>query len=160
VNLPARLKQLPADSFHVPAAAIPRVQGEGFRLRVVAGSFGDLASPARTPQPVLMLDGQLDAPAQPVEIPLPHDWNAWILAVEGSVTVAGSRPLAPGEALCQSSGPVRLVASGQAHFVLLSGPRIDEPVIQSGPFVFHSQSAMAQAVADYQAGRFGTVTLA
>jgi redox-sensitive bicupin YhaK (pirin superfamily) len=160
VNLPARLKQLPADSFHVPAAAMPRVEGKGFRLRVVAGSFGELTSPARTPEPVLMLDGQLDASAAPIEIPLPANWNAWILAVEGSVTVADAGLLAAGEALCQSGGPVRLTASAEAHFVLLAGPRIDEPVIQRGPFVLHSESAMAQAVADYQAGRFGTVASA
>ena len=42
-----------------------------------------------------------------------------------------------------------------AHFVVLSGPRIEEPVIQHGPFVFESEASLAQAIANLKAGCFG-----
>ena len=163
VNLPARLKSLAPDSFRVAAHEMPQIRGDGSRLRVVAGEFAGHASPARTPAPILMLDGYLDAGAAPVGIPLPAHWNAWIYLVDGAMTVDRAGTLTAGQALCAdaASGPAILScrSASAAHFVVLAGPRIDEPVVQRGPFVFESEASLALAVADFQAGRFGEVTL-
>lgn len=161
VNLPTRLKDVPPDSFWVAASAIPQIHGAGFRLRVVAGEFGGRASPARTPEPVLMLDGYLDAPSAPVDIPVPAHWNAWIYLVDGTMSVGGTSRLTAGHALCvgpmSQAGTLSCITQSAAHFVVLAGPRIDEPVVQRGPFVFESEASLTQALADFQAGRFGKV---
>jgi hypothetical protein len=41
----------------------------------------------------------------------------------------------------------------------LTGEPIDEPVVGHGPFVMNSQTEIRQAVDDYNAGRFGAITL-
>ena len=161
VNLPARLKHLPPDSFRVTARDMPQIRGAGFRLRVVAGEFAGRASPARTPEPILMLDGYLDAPSAPVDIPLPAHWNAWVYLVDGRMSVDGADTLVAGQALCAgtASGQATLScrSAAGAHFVVLAGPRIDEPIVQRGPFVLDSEAALAQTLADFRAGRFGEV---
>ncbi|GGF04303.1 quercetin 2,3-dioxygenase [Aliidongia dinghuensis] len=161
VNLPARLKDLPPTSFHVRAGDMPEIRGTGFRLRVVAGELAGRKSPAMTPEPILMLDGVLDASADRVAIPLPANWNAWVYLVDGATSIDGVGDLAAGQVVCASAageaGPLACKTTSRAHFVVLAGPRIDEPVIQRGPFVFDSEASLARALADLHNGRFGQV---
>ncbi|HLZ68261.1 MAG TPA: pirin-like C-terminal cupin domain-containing protein [Aliidongia sp.] len=161
VNLPGQLKSLAPDSFRVAAHEMPKVRGEGSRVRVVAGELAGLRSPARPPAPILMLDGYLDAGAKAAVIPLQAHWNAWIYLVDGAMSIDGAGTLTAGHALCAGAASdgtmLSLQSTSAAHFVVLAGPRIDEPVVQHGPFVLDSEAALAQAVADFHAGRFGTV---
>lgn len=96
-------------------------------------------------------------------------------AAGASPAAAGKRPaasvksvgdpdfaiLSEGAALAASAdsdGLLLLIAgSAPAHFVLVAGPAIDEPVIQRGPFVMASSRALSQAMAAYEAGEFGTL---
>ncbi|WP_324613774.1 pirin-like C-terminal cupin domain-containing protein, partial [Achromobacter xylosoxidans] len=59
-------------------------------------------------------------------------------------------------ATADRDGFLQLLAAGApAHFILVAGAAIDEPVIQRGPFVMTDARALAQAVAAYEAGDFG-----
>ena len=42
-----------------------------------------------------------------------------------------------------------------AAVLLLSGEPIDEPIVGYGPFVMNSEQEIRQAIADFNAGRFG-----
>jgi redox-sensitive bicupin YhaK (pirin superfamily) len=161
VNLPERSKSLAPDSFMVSAAEMPVINRPGMRLRVVAGQLEGQVSPAITPEPVLMVDGYLAKSHETALIPLPADWNAWVYVVRGNVTVDRTAHVKAGQAICvgAASSPVTigLQADRDSHFVLLAGARIDEPVVQHGPFVFTKLANVARALADLDAGRFGQV---
>lgn len=161
VNLPARAKWIAPDSFLVSARAMPRVQNAGATVRVVVGEFGGQRSAAPVPEPVLMLDVSMDGQGGNFELPLPGRWNAWILVLSGELTLGTSTVLKARQATAtlasDESRALAMKSRHAAHFVVLAGPRIDEPVIQQGPFVFESDASMARAIADFQAGRFGTV---
>lgn len=59
-------------------------------------------------------------------------------------------------ASADSDGMLLLIAgSAPAHFVLVAGRDINEPVIQRGPFVMSNSRALSQAMAAYEAGEFG-----
>jgi redox-sensitive bicupin YhaK (pirin superfamily) len=161
VNLPARLKSLSPDSFHVAAGDMPEIDGRGLRLRIVAGELSGHKSPAMTPQPILMVDGYITAPHDPIEVPLPPDWNAWLYVVDGGLFTNQGGKLTTGEALCAgvASGRAGLLLGTDfaAHFVMLAGRRVDEPVIHNGPFVFESETSLSRAADAFGSGRFGTV---
>ena len=111
----------------------------------------------------------------------PPGWNAWIYAVQGELGVRarhrrnGAPPLPKrqdgdpdfavlreGAALAASAtsdddeGVLLLMAgTTPAHFVLIAGPAVDEPVFRHGPIAMASQRGLIRALAAYEAGDFG-----
>ncbi len=47
-----------------------------------------------------------------------------------------------------------LEAETAASFVLIGGQPISEPVAKHGPFVMNTRAEIAQAIRDYQDGKF------
>jgi hypothetical protein len=89
--------------------------------------------------------------------PINSDYNAFIYAYEGSVSVgsAGSdRPLQLQSAGVLSPGDRLEVSAGSdgARFILLAGRPLREPVAQYGPFVMNTREQIEQAIQDYQSG--------
>ena len=168
VNLPRRLKRVEPATMLLRAGEVPVIEGPGIRLRVLAGALEGKTSPLRTPEPILIVDGWLDADARTV-VPLPTGWNLWLYARLGNLTVrnlaaperGSDTTLSSGEAAAVSAdqaGAVELrPATGAVKFGAIGGPAINEPIVQFGPFVMNSREEAEQAMADFKAGKFGTV---
>lgn len=169
VNLPRRLKRIEPATMLLRARDVPVIEGPGLRLRVLAGALDGKTSPLLTPEPILIVDGWLDAGAS-TALPLPFGWNLWLYARLGNLTAhdlgapesGTGATLSSGEAVTVSAnkaGTVELRPStGAVKFVAIAGPAINEPIVQMGPFVMNSREEAEQAIADFQAGKFGTVT--
>ena len=75
----------------------------------------------------------------------------------------GARVTVGGQAICEHAAlelraaqAVELLNGPEtSEFLLLQGRPINEPVVQSGPFVMNSQQEIEQAFADYSRTRFG-----
>ena len=50
-----------------------------------------------------------------------------------------------------------LNANEDSMVLVLSGAPINEPVVQSGPFVMNTQQEIAEANKDYSSGKFGSM---
>ncbi|WP_017463894.1 pirin family protein [Dyella ginsengisoli] len=163
VNSPAALKQQAPASFHLAAAEVPQLVLPGARMRLLAGRFGEQVSPLVLPQPMLILDGRMDAGASfPLE--LPAGWNAWCYAVSGELAVAAdgaatrALPATTAVIATATSGDVCLRIRGvgtRSHLVVVAGMAIHEPVVQHGPFVMNTRQDVMRVVRDYEAGRLG-----
>jgi len=168
VNLPRRLKRIEPATMLLRARDVPLIEGPDMRMRLLAGALEGKTSPLRTPEPILIVDGWLDAGARTV-LPLPSGWNLWLYARLGSLTAdnlaapesSSAATLSSGDAVAVSAdqaGAVELrPATGAVKFVAIGGPAINEPIVQSGPFVMNTREEAEQAMADFKAGRFGTV---
>jgi redox-sensitive bicupin YhaK (pirin superfamily) len=170
VNLPKRLKRIDPATLLIRAKEVPVIESHGVRLRVLAGSFGGKTSPLPTPEPILIVDGRLDADAL-VHLPLPTGWNLWLYARDGNLKVhepgaaENDVVLPSGAAMAiaaETEGTVQLRVSASEikpaiRFVAIAGPAINEAIVQKGPFVMNSLEEIEQVTADYQAGRFGSV---
>ncbi len=161
INLPAAEKMKPAAYRDIPAAQIPAVAlPGGGRVKVIAGTLeadgkttaGPMQGLSTAP---LFFDVEL-VPRQIFRQALPAGHNAFLYAYEGDVGVGEPpRALPSRSAGILSDGDRVTVTAGDhgAHFILLAGRPLREPVVQYGPFVMNTREEIEQAVHDYQTGR-------
>jgi quercetin 2,3-dioxygenase len=158
VNLPARDKMTAPGYQAISARDIPEValpDGAG-SVRVIAGRYDGHAGPAHTFTPMEVWDLRLNAGAA-IDLPLPDGWNTALAVLHGSVLVNGS--ILAGEAqlvlLDRAGSGLSIEAKNtEAVVLLLSGEPIDEPIVGQGPFVMNTREEIAQAITDFNQGRF------
>jgi hypothetical protein len=158
VNLPAKDKMSKPGYQTLLDADIPRVPlpGDAGIVRVIAGEFDGRRGPARTFTPIEVWDLRLEA-GKTASLSIPEGHTAALVPMRGGVTINGERE--PGEAqlvvLERRGGEFTIAAAGDATVLVLGGEPIDEPVVGYGPFVMTSEHEIAQAIRDFQGGRFG-----
>jgi redox-sensitive bicupin YhaK (pirin superfamily) len=163
VNLPERLKKCPARAIKVNSDAVPVIDGDGHRVRVVLGQSGNVVGASGTPEEMTLLDGALREAGQFVHL-LPEGRQAWIYAVSGSIDVSvdgDTRRLPAGTATTIAAGPDVVVAIGAAepaHFVLMAGRPIHESFVKHGPLVMSTAADVRRTLANYAEGKFGHIS--
>lgn len=141
VNLRARSKRDAPAAMHVPAAEMPVLRGEGFRVRVMLGGSNGVEGANAPALPLTVLDAQLDPQGEFVHA-MPADTDVWVLAVSGDAEVSITGPatqLRQGFAVAMRTAstamPLTLRAQTGAHLAVLQGAPIRERFVQQGPFV-------------------------
>lgn len=78
---------------------------------------------------------------------------------EGNITVNGTTPVNEAQlvVLSQQGKALHLEASSDASVLLLSGEPLNEPIVGYGPFVMNTKQEIAEAVRDFNSGRFGQI---
>lgn len=158
VNLPARAKGTPPRYQPILAEKIPTVALEGGTLRVVAGSLGDVAGPAETHTPVVVLDGKVAAGGR-IELPMPAGWTVLVAVLDGAVTIGDVR-VGPETVAVLDRGAGNFAVAGGAtdsRILILAGEPIAEPIAAMGPFVMNTKDELFRAVEDFRNGRMGTL---
>lgn len=159
INLPKKDKLCKPRYQDYQPSAIPVLEAGGVRVRVMAGSAAlggaEAAGPIRLRNPGVLLDVSL-APGAVWSQEVPSDLNAFCYVYQGSGAIGGSSVAAEHAAVLGTEG-TEVAAEGSAgeglSFLLCAGRPIREPVVQHGPFVMNTQEEIAQAFADYRAGR-------
>jgi len=154
INLPAREKMSDPAYQEFSPEAIPVVDGEGQRVRLLCGSYGDRSGPIQDPNThAQYLDVMLD-PGRSFVQSLESAMTAFVYVFEGDAMIAGTAlpphtlaVLGPGEELEVSAG------GHGARFILVAGQPIREPIVQYGPFVMNTREEIEQAFADYRDNR-------
>ena len=129
---------------------------------VVFGSYLGHASTLQPDSRATLVDIGLGARAS-VRLPLPAQLNAFVLVVEGELTVAAANStevLSPSrggslEALDEDGFLTALSGPGPTRFALFPGAPLREPVVQGGPFIMKTHEEIAQAKRDFASGRMG-----
>lgn len=161
INLPAREKMKSAHYQDIPAARIPVVEGSGYRVKVIAGTYRNYGDDEReTPGPVQhvttaphYLDVVLE-PGANFRTTLPRSHNALIYLYEGTAAVGGRSVPSRAAALLGDGEDVRIVAGEDgASLILLAAQPLNEPVVQYGPFVMNTREEIEQALRDYRDGK-------
>ncbi|MEE4361986.1 MAG: pirin family protein [Pseudomonadales bacterium] len=152
--LPDALADCDPAFVHHPADSLPRVDRDGARITLVAGSAFGERSPVETASPTLYLDIALEPGAR---LAVPDARERGLFVAEGRVRVEGDAPLAEGTMGVLGTGAnVTLEALVASRVILIGG----EPV---GPrelwwnFVARDPARIARARDDWRAGRFAMV---
>jgi redox-sensitive bicupin YhaK (pirin superfamily) len=167
VNLPAKDKFTPPAYQNLEGDQVTLLSSAdgGSLLRLIAGDLGGVKGPGSTHTPITLLHATVTPGAQ-LSLPWQPEFNAlvYVLAGHGTVGVE-KRPIRTGQTAVLGAGDRLTVAASQEQdsrhpaleVLLLGGAPIREPMAQYGPFVMNTRDELAQAVADYQAGRLGVI---
>lgn len=154
INLPASEKMSDPAYQEFGAEAIPEVNEDGARIRILSGEYGGKRGPVHDPHTdVRYLDVSLEAGARfGVEIP---ESNSGFLSLFVGNGTLGSENLNRHDLVTLSPGRTGEFLAGDegARFILVSGLPIGETIVQQGPFVMNSRAEIEQAMADYRDGR-------
>jgi redox-sensitive bicupin YhaK (pirin superfamily) len=139
----------------------------GALVRVIAGEVAGHAGPGSTYSPMTLVHATL-SPGARLALPWRADDNALVYVMAGIGTVgAEARPIRTGQLAVLGDGNTVTVSAASQHeqesrspnldILVLGGRPIREPVAWMGPFVMNTREEVIQAVADYHAGRLGTI---
>jgi len=167
VNLPAAQKFSPPRYQDLRASEVGLATSPdgGTLIRVIAGDVAGHAGPGSTYTPMTMVHATL-SPGARLSVPWREDYNALVYVLAGLGTIGTEeRPiqvgqltvLGPGNAIAVRAGLEQESRSPNLEILLLGGRPIGESVAWLGPFVMNTREEVLQAVADYQAGRLGTI---
>jgi redox-sensitive bicupin YhaK (pirin superfamily) len=167
VNLPADQKFAAPRYQDLRASEVGLVSSPdgGALVRVIAGDIAGHRGPGSTYSPMTMVHATL-SPGARLVLPWRPDYNAlvYLLSGQGSVGAEG-RPIRTGQLAVLGAGntvvlgaaPLQERQSPRLEIIVLGGRPIGEPVAWLGPFVMNTREEVLQAVADYQAGRLGSI---
>ena len=160
VNLPASDKMSPPRYQTLMDADIPSVplpNGAG-QLRVIAGAYAGHAGPAKTFTPIDVWDVRLRG-GETIELPAHAGRSVAVVVLRGTVEVNGAQVAREAQfvLLDRDGTGVSIEANNDATLLILSGEPIDEPIVGYGPFVMNTQAEIAQAMQDFNSGRFGRI---
>lgn len=160
VNLPARDKMAAPGyqtllNTQIPSVALPDGAGQ---VRVIAGNFEGHTGPARTFTPMNVWDLRL-VQGRAVSLTAPPQHTTALVVLHGTVRINGDTVASAGQLVHLDRAGTRVVmeADQDATVLWLSGEPIDEPIVGYGPFVMNSEAEIAQAITDFNQGRFGNM---
>ena len=155
IALPRDAEEVEPSFAHYPAASLPEVRGEGWSLRLIAGSAFGLRAPAAVFSPMFYLAATLESGAV-VELPMEHIERAAYLA-EGSVEVAGERREVGAMLVFEPGAAVAIRALAPSRVMLLGGAPLDGPRHVWWNFVSSSLERIELAKLDWAEERFAPV---
>jgi hypothetical protein len=164
VNLPRRDKLMTPRYQEIPSASIPEVaSADGtIRVRVIAGEAMGAKAVIDTRTPIMMLHYTV-APGASVAQDVPAEFRAfaYIFAGGASFSPDACEVRARHMAILANDGDQVSFAAADAHepleLLLIGGVPLREPIARYGPFVMNTKAEIAQAIEDYQDGRFGRI---
>lgn len=157
IALPEADRHTPPRFDHYPRLPMWSQQGVCFTL--LAGEYMGHRAPTLLFSPLVGLDLHTRQAATLI-LPLRLEFEYGLLALEGSMTLAGEQ-IGPDELvyLGSSLAHVELALEPGTRVLLLGGEPLKEQIYIWWNLVGHSEAEIAEALADWQAGspRFGTV---
>jgi len=160
VNLPARDKLAPPGYQGITADQIPEIElpGQAGTARIIAGRYGDVTGPARTFTPMNVWDMHLTA-GHPVSLGLTEGHTTGLFVLHGAIRIDNRHTVREAElaVLARDGSRLAFDVSEDTLLLLLSGAPLDEPVVGHGPFVMNTRDEIAQAIDDFNSGRFGQI---
>ncbi|KAM9319282.1 pirin [Gastrophryne carolinensis] len=160
VNLRKSEKMIPPEYQELKSAEIPKPSKDGVTVAVISGESLGIKSKVYTRTPTLYLDFKLEKGAKHTQA-VPKGWTAFFYTLTGKVHVGppdAQKMIENHHTAVLDDGETVTFENkddGLAHFVLIAGEPINEPVVQHGPFVMNTREEIVQTIEDYNACKNG-----
>lgn len=125
-------------------------------IEVIAGNYKNVEGAASTFSPVNMFNARLEKGGKAAFV-FPSAYNTALLVVDGEIKVNGDQTIAENHfVLFENKGEeFSIEATNKSTVLILSGEPLNEPIVAQGPFVMNTREEIAQAIKDYNLGKFG-----
>jgi redox-sensitive bicupin YhaK (pirin superfamily) len=155
VALPLAEEQADPRFDHHPAVSIPKIEIDGARLEIVAGTAYGERSPVGVSSPTLYVHAELAAGAR-LRVDTAHEERA-AYVVEGSIACDG-RAFQPGTMLVFRAGANAVLGADEhARVMLVGGAKLDGERHIDWNFVSSSEERIERAKSDWRSGKFPKV---
>jgi len=149
----------------IPKVKISDEQHNSIEITVIAGKIGDTSAAEPAPDSwaanpnneVGIWIIKMTAGAKWILPPASQPINRTLYFYEGSSIEMSGKEISSNMSIELISDQETLIENGEdeAHFLMLQGRPIAEPIVQNGPFVMNTQSEMQEAYLDYQKTQYG-----
>ncbi|KAG0061552.1 hypothetical protein BGZ93_008791 [Podila epicladia] len=160
VNLPHDQKMCEPQYQELRDGQIPRATPEdGVVIKVIAGESHGVKSPVYTRTPTMYLDVRMGKNKAIVQS-IPASYTGFLYTLKGKIVVGDSNYEAEAHhTLVLSEDGAETIkvrtVDEEAHFVIIAGQPLNEPIVQHGPFVMNSQEEIYETFMDYQQHKHG-----
>ncbi|KAG0005223.1 hypothetical protein BGZ79_006143 [Entomortierella chlamydospora] len=160
INLPKEHKMCEPQYQELLDKEIPRATPqEGVVVKVIAGESYGVSSKVYTRTPTMYLDYKMDK-NKTVEQSIPSTFTGFIYMLKGKAYIGDNEfegnahhTLTLSE---DGAETVKIQTKDEnAHFVLIAGEPLKEPIVQHGPFVMNTEEEIYSTFVDYQYGQNG-----
>jgi redox-sensitive bicupin YhaK (pirin superfamily) len=155
VALPRQFEDTSPAFEHVPDSALPVLEDNGRRVRVIAGSLYGAKSPVRTHSDLFYAEVSLEAGAR-LPFPPEHEERG-IYILEGALTIAEQRHEAGRLLVLRAGDAITISSESGARFMMLGGEPMDGPRYIWWNFVSSSRDKIEAAKNDWKHARFNIV---
>ncbi|MGA7616213.1 MAG: pirin family protein [Thermoanaerobaculia bacterium] len=159
VNLPKSDKMMAPRYQEVPGTKIPEAEGDGIRVRVIAGEALGASAVIDTRTPIAFMHFTLE-PGATLTQPVPSGYEVFAYVFDGE-GIFGEEHVGRGRMVVFTDDGDAVVVNAakgsDLQFLLIGGVPIREPVARYGPFVMNYKAEILQAIDDYQNGRMGRI---
>ena len=163
IALPIDAEETTPGFSHHAAEDLPAWDGDGYRIRLIAGRLDGKEAPVKTFSPMFYADARLDAGAS-VTLAPEHEERA-IHVAEGAIEIAGERFEVGQTVILTAGSDVTVTATDGSRVMLLGGAPLDtapdarpnQPRHMFWNFVSHSRDRIELAKDDWKNGRFPAV---
>lgn len=153
--LPKSHEESAPDFRHLGIDELPRMEGEGKRVRLVMGEMFRKSSPAEFPHPSFYAEAVL-APGAVLPLDPDYDERA-VYIVSGAIDIAGDTFEAGRLLIFKPGDRISILATSQSRLILLGGEPMDGPRHIWWNFVSSDKDRIRAAKEEWKTGKFDTV---
>ena len=157
INMPAKLKMSKPDYIYIDSDTMSLHKDEDKQIKIIAGKFEKAEGPVKghNLEPIYF-DVELKKDKK-FNFDIPETHNTFIYLIKGEIKI-GSKvhdKIKDSTLILLDNGKdLKVKASSDSKFLLISGKPLNEEIARGGPFVMNTKKEILDAVNDYHNGTF------
>lgn len=157
IGLPHDKRKIEPAFEHFSKDVLPKIEGDGFSITVIAGEIDGKRSPIPTYQELVYVDVRANAGmSHEFEVDAAHELAVYVCTGEIAI---GNKALDRHDLAKLSSGnSLRFEAATDTQFVLIGGEPLPEPTVIYWNFVTDTLGEAKQRLIDWEEGKFSPVS--
>lgn len=157
ISLPAKDKFIEPDFFHYKSNTFPQITLENAQIKVLVGELFNHTSHVESLSPAYIYEIKQEANSS-IELSIHQEYTSGIYLIEGEINTDDTSLHPSSITKFENEGDSILInAVSKAHYFVLGGEPLNEPIVAYSSFVMNSKAQIQQVIDAYRNGEMGTI---